>query len=164
MVKLIQLNVGKRVAATNEIRVRQAKGEIDVLLMQEPWVDKFTIKNKHKGTTYCYSGTLSSNLNVRAAIWVKKNLNKACLGEMLGDFTSRDTVTLKLNIKHKKGHNIKLIICSNYMPCELTDPNQLKNLINYCKNNKDELIIGGDLMDTTKYGEAKIVIQEETKY
>lgn len=150
MVKFTQLNVGKREAAVNNIRVRQSNGEIDVLLMQEPWADKNTIKNMYEGTIYRYTGELRDKQKIMAAIWVKKDVDKQCAGEILGDFTNSNMVTIKLNIKHKKGHIINLIVCSIYMPgCKTGETDnpittQLKNLVKYIKDNNLEIIIGGD--------------------
>lgn len=51
MVNIIQLNIGKRVLAVNEIKLRLANKEAEILLIQEPKLTNKVIKGFYGGKT-----------------------------------------------------------------------------------------------------------------
>lgn len=151
MVKCLQINIGKRIAAADEVNLRVSNGEAGIVFLQEP---KTTMTRKVRGP---YGGTSfhsSRDLNkpIRAAIWIQSDLVKLANCLLLEQFSNRDQTSVLMDIKEPNGAKRKLILCSIYIPAlddnnsPITNPiNQiLESLVVHCKTTQTELIIAGD--------------------
>lgn len=142
MVKFIRINMGKRVAALDNLNNRLAGGDnTDIILMQEPVAQKNRrIKGPNGGHTF-HSSKQLNELPIRSAIWVRNSLIKSSKSNcfLLEQFSDRDNTTIRT-------------ICSSYCPSIDNNNRKIDNpispilnkVINFCKANKLELILAGD--------------------
>lgn len=145
-IRIVQVNLGKRDGAINELSRLLASGEVDIALIQEPRIrDKNVIKIP--GVKLYKAGC-----KPRSCIWISNNLNVSSKCVLRNDLSTRDIVTINLNIQIEKNVNKEMIISSVYLPhidddkTYLADPvnNKIKEIIEYCKLTRKEFIIAGD--------------------
>jgi ribonuclease HI len=148
MVKVIQLNCGKSSSATDDLRGRVDRKEIDVMLLQEPSGKKNGIQNIYGGKMYFKS---KLKVRARAAVWLSRAYTSNCVCIQLEQYSNRDMVAVEVAKRESTGIK-KMVICSIYMPSldrdnkRINDPVtiELKNLIGHCVDNRIELVIGSD--------------------
>lgn len=151
-IKVSQLNAAKSLETYNELNIRVSRCEIDILLMQEPPQFKGKLRKIKGGETFSYTTSEKDATAPRASIWARKELCESGNCFPLWEFTDRDTATIEMTLKYKKGNKANVVICSVYMPHNndegkyINNPitQTLKNLIDYCKRSKKELILGCD--------------------
>lgn len=175
MVRVAQINLGKRASANRELRTRLNKGEFDIVLMQEPNVSQRGITGLNSDQIHSFNGDTGGK-KIRSAIWVEEKLNKLSETAIVGDFTNKDMTTIRMKLKHKQGHLINLLVCSAYLPSRTDSTSSeegsiikkplnetYKEMIKYCKNNNMELIIGCDAnAHNTVWGETYNDIRGES--
>lgn len=147
--------MGKRVAALDNLNNRLAGGDnTDIILMQEPVVQKNRrIKGPNGGHTF-HSSKQLIGLPIRSAIWVRNSLIKSSKSNcfLLEQFSDRDNTTIRTKFTMNDGDTIDIIICSSYCPSIDNNNRKIDNpispilnkVINFCKANKLELILAGD--------------------
>ena len=118
---------------------RFTKENINVAMLQEPWVNK----NKVSGLT-TNSGKLlydDSELAPRAAILVSANTNFTPITE----FIKRDIVAIQIELPTTRGKT-EILVASAYFPGELDEapPQEVEQFITHCKRNNKQFIIGCD--------------------
>lgn len=149
MVKVAQINAGKRPAAAIEINNRVMKENLELIFIQEPSGGKNHLTNFQGGKIFSGSNIKKRK---RAAIWVKNELIQDSNCIVLPQFTSRDIVSVQCDIRMKKGERKKIIFCSIYAPRKDDDEKDISNPINnlterlliYCFKLNINLILGGD--------------------
>jgi ribonuclease HI len=151
MVNCLQINIGKRDAAADELNLRVSNHEAEIIFLQEPKTNK---NNKVRGPYGGVSFHSSIHLEkaIRAAIWVKNEVVKSSNCILLEQFSNRDQTAVLLKIKEPQGALRNLVLCSIYLP-SLDDKNLpidnpvsslLESLVIHCKTSQTELIISGD--------------------
>lgn len=139
MVKCIQLNMQHSKACTwNLIRLMEEK-DIDIALVQEPWVRGAAIMGlKTVGTVFKKDGEDKP----RACIVVKKGINAWSLPQ----FSGRDLSTIMIEIS-TGGVKETLVIASSYMADDVQigiPPENVTELVDYCNQNNKKLVVGAD--------------------
>lgn len=150
MVRIVQVNVGKRSTATIGLQNWVANGNIDILLIQEPHGRKNKLTKIHGGTLYHSNSNLNHRL--RSAIWVSNKLENLATISVLGEASGRDQTAIKLNLPKVGGGRQETIFCSVYCPslddnCKaINEPLEdiSINLVEFAQKKKLELIMGGD--------------------
>lgn len=154
MVKIIQINLGKRMDAANNLKLLQNDdtNDIGIVLLQEPVVKGMSIIGLHSGEIYTKS---IKSARSRAAIWVRKDVDKQFKCEMIGEFCECDMITIGISLTYG-GIIKKIILSSIYMPSTYKDNKnkinfisnpinkQIEDLIDYCQKGNYGLIIGCD--------------------
>lgn len=136
--RCIQINLHHAKAATAVLASRFSKEHLDIALIQEPYFFKDQIRGLPKGELL-YN---SSDPGIpRAGILFKKGLNYF----PISGFCKKDLVAALIELP-TEGGKIEIVICSAYLPGEVSDPisDDLKDLVNFCKLNNKQLLIGGD--------------------
>lgn len=128
-------------------------------IAKEKTIRKQITANKKKKKMTSKSGTGESNgalktadlegvTGVRAKIYVDENLNEESECHMLSQFTSPDQVAISLLITLPNGVKQRIVLCSAYLPGDINEENMIKTklegLVEYCLQNKIELLIGCD--------------------
>lgn len=136
---LLQANLQHSAGASAALISRIIEENIFISLIQEPWVNK-TIKGLyHKSTTTVCDHKVK---NPRAAIVINKKLNFLPLNNHI----HRDLATIQVTIRDGEVTR-DVIIASAYFPGNdpiSPPPNNVKQLINFCKNQDLPFIIGCD--------------------
>jgi ribonuclease HI len=147
MVKIVQINVGKRRLAGGELHNLISKEKIEIALIQEPYTgnDK-QIKRLPDGVTH-YNA--KNDEIPRSCIWVSRNLNNKSKCIQLKEYSDCDTTVIRLNITLEGGGVKNIIICSAYCPNDNVNRgkvinDKLNSLVSKCKDENIELIIGCD--------------------
>lgn len=86
---------------------------------------------------------------IRASIFIDNDLNEKSGCHMLTQFTDPDQVAVRLNLDLGNGVTKKMVLCSAYLPGSLDAEDMIRpkllRLVEYCKVNKLELLLGGDV-------------------
>lgn len=132
----MQANLHHAVAATAVLERCLAQDNIDLALIQEPWVVNGEVRGL--GAT----GKLLVNKDgtrPRACIVFDKCVNFLPVPELCSD----DLVAAFANIRGWVG--ARVIICSAYLPSERADPTEdLGRVVEYARRNQAELLVGCD--------------------
>jgi ribonuclease HI len=144
MVKIVQINLGKRQnAGMGLIELTKNEG-YEIALIQEPPCYKKKICNMNSnGTTYENS---IGEEQPRACIWVSKDLERKTEVLMLSEYSGKDCVAIKMKTEN---NNRELVICSAYFPGGNENRRnvinqKLEQLIQKCQNEHTEIIVGCD--------------------
>ncbi|KAJ8912748.1 hypothetical protein NQ315_016704 [Exocentrus adspersus] len=134
-IKIIQINLQHCIAVISLISQQLAAKQVDIALIQEPWVCRDSVKglSRHWGHVY-----VSSNEQTpRTCIDTTKQVNAT----KLTHFCFRDLVAIKVTIGRRYYD-----LCSAYLPFESPNPpsRKLMELVEWCKNNNLPLIVGCD--------------------
>lgn len=141
--------MGKRIDAHTELSRRLCKGDIKIALIQEPTNDgKFP--KKITGGELIYIKV--KDKLTRAAIWINNKTFSEAKPMVISQFSSADIITVLVKLKDSNGDVIKDCILTSYYSPSLVDGKVNKdplskefiNLINHCKKNDLNFIIGGD--------------------
>ena len=139
MKRFIQINLHHAKGASAIFCRRFMKQNIDVGLIQEPWINN----GKIKGISALVGKLLydDSSPNPRAAIIVKNNTNFIPITE----FISRDIVAIQLEVPTVRG-STWVCIASAYFPgnTEEAPPSDVTSFISYCKKMNKQFIVGCD--------------------
>jgi splicing factor 45 len=117
-----------------------AIGEMDVALIQEPWVYGDRIRGLHNRWGILFSA--GPGIDSRACISVRNTIQAFPLLELC----SRDVVMVRLSF-NGEGSIRDLIVTSAYLPYDSDEPppsGELWDAINYCCRNNLQLIAGYD--------------------
>jgi ribonuclease HI len=146
MVKIVQVNLGKRsLAAVGLINLINTDN-YEIALIQEPCSFKKNVCKMNKnGVTY---ENPNQNEDPRSCIWINKDLAASSEALQLLEFSDKDCVVVKLKLNTTENKRV-IILCSAYFPgynetrrnviCE-----KLDKLIKHCLIHKTELIVGCD--------------------
>lgn len=164
MVKIVQVNLGRRDIAAKEIQlwVANPNEKIEIILIQEPRMQNNKPMDIKGGVMY-YTG---KNLNkpARTAIWISDTIKDKVNGELLEEFSGRDITTINLTLPNKGGGRQKVIFCSAYCPAlnengaHINEPlDHLKiKLIEHVHSRKLEMVFAGDFNAHSKaFGDKK---------
>ncbi|GJQ72334.1 hypothetical protein Trydic_g3421 [Trypoxylus dichotomus] len=137
--RLLHINLHHCKAATAALQAFVVSKNIDIVLIQEPWI----IEGKVCGLTIG-GWTLVHGLdpNPRACLLVKRNLSFL----MVRDHCSRDLTTVKIQWMHNSGTR-DLLLGSTYLPYDQKDPSptlEVKTLMSYAEAHKLQLLLGCD--------------------
>ena len=146
MVKIVQINLGKRKTAVGYLYDLTNQEKYEISLIQELYIYKNSIRNlDNNGMIFENS---NSNENPRSCIWIKSNLSRHSEAIQLVEYSDKDCVAVKMRIKDIQG-NREVIICSAYFlgineSRRNVISEKLNKLIDHCKFNQIELIVGCD--------------------
>ena len=134
--KILQINLHHARAASAMAECCFSRGEANLALIQEPWVNCSTIQGLNAaGRILSYP----NGVNPRACIVFGKDINYLPVTELL----TNDLVAAYINLKGWNG--TRVIICSAYLPGEKNDPTEeLAKVADYARKQKAELLIGCD--------------------
>lgn len=146
MVKIVQINLGRRNAAAVGLNNLINLDKYEIALIQEPYTYTRKIgKLDNKGTIYENS---RNDEDPRSCIWINSNLSKPAEAIQLLEFSDKDCVAVKINLSEIEGKR-EIIICSAYFPGineagRNVISDKLNKLIEYCNSKHIELIVGCD--------------------
>jgi Endonuclease-reverse transcriptase len=135
-----QINLQHCKAATAELSRRFGLNHFDIALIQEPYIYNDKVRGFDSGGNIVY---FPNEEKPRTCIYINKNLKYVPLPE----FCSGDETTIKLMLQEDAGNETEVIICSAYFPFDSTSPPPseiILNLVNFCKLNNKQLILGCD--------------------
>lgn len=136
--KIIQINLQHCKAASALLSKRLIEDNIDIALIQEPWLYKGSIRGIR-----CTKGSIyrPCNENPRSCIFAKDWVNALLYTE----HCSRDVTTIHTTME-EAGERKTIIISSAYLPYEDSDPpsTTVRDLVTHCEDNGKELIMGID--------------------
>lgn len=136
--KVIQINLHHCKAASALLSKKLASENIDIALIQEPWVYRGFVRgvNCTGGTLYC-----PNTDNPRTCIYVRDWMNALLKVE----FCSRDVTTIETSIR-EGGRKRILQFSSAYLPYDEPNPpsETVRRLVSHCNETGKELIIGTD--------------------
>ena len=146
MVKIVQINLGRRSSALGNLNDLISKRNYEIALIQEPYTYKKIISKTNT------DGIILQNSEIdetpRACIWINKLLYNESEAIQLLDYSDRDCVAVKLTLNEIEGKK-EIVICSAYCPGrqeakDIVVSEKLKMLIKYCKTKHIELVVGCD--------------------
>jgi ribonuclease HI len=146
MVKIVQINLGKRHSAAVALGELTYNNKYEIALIQEPH------KTNRKISNFDINGNIYENAGSgelpRACIWINKNLANSANAILLKDHSDRDCVAVKLSLNRGNSHN-DIVICSAYFPgVDEAGMNvisaKMDNLVKYCLSKHTELLVGCD--------------------
>lgn len=136
-IRILQANLQHCVGATAIILNRFCNENIDIVLVQEPWVNKGVKGLNHKsGKTICDH----SIDNPRAAILLSNSIKFTPMNH----FISKDLVAILI---HTPGEKEETVIASAYFPGDDTEeppPAMIQKLISFCQKQHLQFVIGCD--------------------
>lgn len=140
MLRVLQINLQHKKAATAAFCRTFEAGGFDVALIQEPW----TSGNRVMGLGNIGGKLIhnSNSENVRSCIIVKNNINAI----KMTNFCHRDIAAIRLEYR-EAGNTKELIITSVYLPYDSPNPPpsaELERLVEYCGLNNLQILIGAD--------------------
>lgn len=140
--RVIQINLGKRDKASEELVLYLDKHNIHIALVQEPCCRKSSSIKLDGGMIY-YRKTEN---RPRTCIWVKRNLMIQASCILMSNFSDSDLTTVKIKMK-----NSEIIFSSGYLPHlegkhTISNPisEKISKLVDYCSSNNVELVFGTD--------------------
>lgn len=145
MVKIVQINLGKRPLAAEGLKSLISTDKYEIALIQEPYTYKGKVgKLGYDGNIY----NSGNNGDTRACIWINKDLDSESEAIHLVEFSDKDCVAVKLTIK-EIDMNREIILCSAYFPGineagRNVISEKLNNLVTHCLSKRIELIVGCD--------------------
>lgn len=153
--RVVQINLHHSRAATDDLLLFMAEENIDVALIQEPWLSGAAIqglRSKHYELLYT-----NKEGKLRSCILVSKKLNFLVSYR----FSTCDLTVAVCDRKNEP----KLILASAYLPYEEEDPpsNDLKRLVSYTSTTGANLVIGMDAnAHHTQWGSSDINMRGES--
>lgn len=149
MVKFLQINVGKRAEASDELNIKCKSEAYDIVMISEPSAFNGRVRKLEGGTIF---HTTTITRRIRACMWIQDELAKHANCITLNQFTNEDMVTVKLNLKLQDGVIREVILCSAYLPglnenkTVINNPisENLAKLTEHCRTENTELIISCD--------------------
>lgn len=147
MVKAAQINIGKRLTASDEGNIRVIEDDIEILFMQEPSNTNKKVKAPPSGKVFH-----DHKIPVRAAIWVRNDLANQTDCMLMTQFTNKDMATVQLCMKSPEKTQFKVIICSLYLPtldCNnklISNPinDSIEDLLAYSQKKKIDIFFASD--------------------
>lgn len=136
---LLQINLHHAKAASAVLSERFMRSNLDVVLIQEPWVNRGAVRglpSQQCKVLYCQEVE-----SPRAAILLKNGVNFSPVSE----FITRDLVAVEVEVLTEGGKQ-EAICASAYFP-DVSDeppPEEVVRLINHCKAKNKQFIIGCD--------------------
>lgn len=134
--RVVQINLHHSIAASSDLLLFMTRENIDIALIQEPWL----VKDKIRGLSNTqYTLFQSKNEGkVRSCILARKNLPIF----LLSTYSNNDTTTVSC----ERSDGQPLIISSFYLPYEATDPVSqiMSELVNHCKQRNFNFVLGCD--------------------
>jgi hypothetical protein len=131
MVKIVQINLGRRSLAAVGLYNLIDSSNYEIALIQEPYTfKKITSKLNKNGLIYENS---RSNDEPRACVWINKDLSKSAEAIQLLEFSDKDCVAVRLKLNNIEGIR-DVIICSAYFP-EINEAG--RNVVSANLNNLD---------------------------
>ena len=133
--KYAQVNLKHKKEATDNIIIYTLENNIDIIFIQEPWVNSFKVRGLvHPDYNLFYKR--SENTTTRACIFAKKTLNI----RLMPHISSSDTTVAIL-----EGGGRRIILTSSYMPHEdPAPPDSIKEMLKMRKGLQDNIIIACD--------------------
>lgn len=149
MVRFIQINVGKRVQASDELSLKCKRGDYDIAMIQEPSVFNSKVRKIEGGVVF---HTTAKADRIRACIWISDELVKKSNCIILNQFSDKDQAVVKLNLRLSDGCIREVILCSAYFPGvdergkTINNPigESLAKLTEHCRDKRTEVIISCD--------------------
>lgn len=136
MIKAIQGNLHHAKAASAILCKKFAEEDLDVALIQEPWIKLNTVMGLNTAGKLLYS---TSGTRPRTCIIFRKNIKFLPIPGLCTDDLVAAYIAFPGEVESK------LIVCSAYLPGESNNPAvQLAPLIEYCEEQKAQLIVGCD--------------------
>lgn len=136
MLRLLQINLHHSKAASAALLIRLARGEDDIVLIQEPWVAKNKVCGlKTKTHTLLYASKCNG---VRSCILVRNNLNSF----LISSYSDRDITAVSLELGSSK-----IWLIAAYLAHDSTEPlpqGNLGSLITTAEASNIGVIIGSD--------------------
>ena len=111
MVKIVQLNLGKKKNAMWYLYDLTNLEKYEIALIQEPYTFKNIIRNPDKNGMIFENS--NSNENAKSCIWINSNLSRLAEAIQLVEYSDKDCVAVKMRIKDIQ-ENREVIICSAY--------------------------------------------------
>jgi ribonuclease HI len=138
-IRCIQINLHRAKAASAVLQRRFIQQNMGIGFVQEPW----TIKDRIKGLSYKNCKLIYSLNNERPRAALMLNSDIACFP--LTEFLTRDLASAVIEIPTERGTQ-KTVVASVYFPPEERHPPppELVNLVEYCRRNNTQIIIGCD--------------------
>lgn len=139
LIKVIQVNLHHAKGASAVLSRRFTKEDIDVGLIQEPWINNGRVLGcSAHNCRLLYDDGQS---NPRTAILVNRRTKFVPITE----FISRDIVAIKMEVPTIRGKT-EVCIASAYFPGDVDDvpPSLVVNFVSYCKKINAQFIIGCD--------------------
>jgi splicing factor 45 len=112
----------------------------DIALIQEPWLYKGQIRGITNTRGRVYS--VAPDNNARSCIYTRNYINALPSLELC----SRDATTVRITYTYRGGCE-ELIVASTYLPYDSDEPpltEKMRDIIDYCKSKKKQLIVGCD--------------------
>lgn len=137
--KILQANLHHSSGASAEILKKFVDDRIDIVLIQEPWVNHRIKGLNHKAAKLICNQNVS---NPRAAILIRKHLNYLPLNHQ----TSKDLAAILVRVDGDKGQS-EIVFASAYFPGDSTEdppPGEVQSLISFCTKQDLPFIIGCD--------------------
>lgn len=140
-IKFLQVNLQHATAATALMLTVLSESLTNVTLVQEPWIGgdgKLKGLGEFKGDVFCSD----PDQKPRTCILTTK-VDATCLPQ----FRTRDLVAIKLLVCSQGGSTREVIVASSYFPYDSDispPPQEVKQLVQFCKKNKYPLILGCD--------------------
>lgn len=138
--RVLQANLQHKKAATATLCRILMEGNIDVALIQEPWLYKGKVGGLGEARgelIYDYNSD-----NVRACIFVKTELHAL----KLTNLCFRDQAAIKLKL-HMAGTETEAVLASTYLPYDSIQPppsDELRLLEQHCRLSNQQMIVGMD--------------------
>jgi ribonuclease HI len=159
MVRVMQINLGRRPRAAEELRARLSKEDNNIVLMQEP--PKVGKRRRRARSGKFYGGRYFANkanenrgetLTPRAAIWLNDKLPFIDECMLIQELSDRDVATIIIKLQSKSGAIYKTLLCSMYLPYLdennkiIKDPSKgkLEAILEFANKEKLSVIIGAD--------------------
>jgi hypothetical protein len=138
--KFIKINLHHSKVVTALLCQKLAVGEMDIALIQEPWVYGDRIRGLHniRGTLF----SAGPGIAPRSCIFVRNTVHAFPLSELC----SREVTMVRVTYT-RGGSKRELIVTSAYLPYDSGEPppsRGLREVIDYCIRNKLQLIVGCD--------------------
>jgi ribonuclease HI len=146
MVKIVQINLGKRNLAAVALGKLTYNKKYEIALIQEPH------KNKRKIINYDTNGDMYENAGAdeipRACMWIHRDLASAANAILLLEHSDKDCVAVRLSLNQANCRK-EIVICSAYFPGSNevggnVISGKIENLVGYCRSKNLELLIGCD--------------------
>lgn len=134
--KFVQINLHHCKAATDLCNNQILKNFSDIALITEPYQKKNKVKCLQNDQILY--GTNGNNVP-RSCIMFRKNMHFTPLTQ----FCSSDVTVASINVAMNDTSS-KIILCSAYFDINKNIPNEVQEVITYCKTNNLQLILGCD--------------------
>ena len=137
-IRCLQINLHHSKAATDVALWRFINQNMDIMLVQEPWVFRNRIRGlpNSTGKLYYHEGELPP----RAALYIKNHINVMPISR----FIQRDIAAVMIDA-NLPGGNIKVAIAATYHhEDDASPPEAVTSFISHCKKTNLQFVIGCD--------------------